>query len=85
MYDYCAAHDIPTMPCGKLVVAVEPAELPRLKQLYERGIANGVPNITWIDNSAALRELEPHCAGLAAVHCPSTGIVDYGKVRVSDR
>ncbi len=80
MYDYCKAKGIPTLPCGKLIVAVEPAEIPRLKQLFERGLINGVPAISWIDTSAGVREYEPYCTGLAAIHCPTTGVVDYGQV-----
>lgn len=41
---------------------------------------NGVPGLTWLDSNAAVREIEPHCAGVAAVQCPSTGIVDYTRV-----
>lgn len=80
IYEYCATHGIRTLPCGKLIVAVEPAEIPRLRQLFERGVANGVPNITWINDAAGVRDHEPHCTGLAAIHCPSTGLVDYTQV-----
>ncbi len=80
MYEYCRQRAIPTLPCGKLIVAVEPAEIAALRQLYQRGLVNGVPDLAYIDSNAALREIEPHCAALAAVHCPSTGVVDYARV-----
>ncbi len=62
--------------CGKLVVATTQEEVPRLEQLHQRGLANGVPGLRMMQREA-FREIEPHCAGVAALHVPSTGIVDY--------
>ena len=78
MREFCAIHGIQVVPCGKVIVATRPDELPRLQTLYERGIANGVP-VEMIE-PARLREIEPHAAGLRAIHSPTTAIVDYSAV-----
>src|SRR5271165_969565 len=79
MKRFCLQHAIPYEECGKLVVATAPDEVPRLTHLHERGIANGVPGLRMLDRDK-FRELEPHCAGICALHVPSTGIVDYKDV-----
>lgn len=79
MYRYCAEKSIPTDRCGKVVVATHESELGRLEELFERGRANGVQGLAMIDRDA-LREIEPHCAGIRALWSPNTGIVDYGQV-----
>lgn len=76
---FCDAHSIPYRRIGKVIVATRAGELPRLDDLFERGIANGVPGLRKI-GSEALREVEPHAAGLCAIHSPNTGIVDYTQV-----
>ena len=76
MKRFCAANDIPYEECGKLVMATEPDEVPRLKQLHDRGIANGVERLRMLDRDQ-FRELEPHADGICALHVPTTGIVDY--------
>jgi L-2-hydroxyglutarate oxidase len=78
---FCAEERIPFETCGKVVVATCEEELPRLTTLEERARANGV-NCSRI-GPERLRELEPHAAGIAALHVPETGIVDY--VEVCDR
>src|SRR6266849_3671497 len=78
MREFCAAHGIGVVDCGKVIVATREDELPRLQTLYERGIANGVP-VEMIE-PARLRELEPHAAGLRAIHSPTTAIIDYSAV-----
>lgn len=79
MTAFCQEHDIPYEVCGKLVVATEEEELPRLRELLERGRANGLRDLTWLEGGA-MREREPHVNGLAAVSVPEEGIVDYGRV-----
>ena len=79
MSEFCASHGIPVQRVGKVIVATKAAELPRLEALFARGTANGVPGLQLID-PGRLRELEPHAAGLRAIHSPSTAIVDYGEV-----
>jgi L-2-hydroxyglutarate oxidase len=78
MEAFCAAEAIPFEICGKVIVALDDSELPALDRLYERGRANGV-QCTMID-PARLRELEPHAAGVRAIHVAETGIVDYRQV-----
>jgi L-2-hydroxyglutarate oxidase len=78
MVEFCQTHGIKHDVCGKVIVATKPEELPRLKQLHQRGLANGL-KVTEIGKEA-LNELEPHAAGIAALHVPSTGIVDYRSV-----
>ena len=76
---FCETHDVPTEPCGKLIVATEPHELPALDALHARGAANGVAGLELI-GPERIREVEPHCAGLRAIRSPSTGIVDFRRV-----
>jgi L-2-hydroxyglutarate oxidase len=66
------AHEI----CGKVVVATQSEELPRLDELHRRGVANGTPGLEMI-GPERLREIEPHAAGLRALRVASTGIIDY--------
>ena len=78
MYAYCAQRGIPTDRVGKLVVAVDRRELAGLDELERRSRINGV-EIERVDGER-LREIEPHCAGVAALHSPNTGIVDFAAV-----
>ena len=77
--DYCGEHDLPYEECGKVVVATEDAELARLGRLHERALANGVPGVALLDGSQ-LRRIEPHAAGVAALHSPRTAIADFAAV-----
>src|SRR5579862_3228816 len=79
MYAFCAQRGIPTERCGKVIVAVDEAELPRLDNLHQRGQANGVEGLEMI-GPERLKELEPYCAGVRALWSPNTGIVDYTRV-----
>jgi (S)-2-hydroxyglutarate dehydrogenase len=72
---FCRAHDLPHEVTGKLVVATEPEELPRLAELKRRGDANGVESHEL--DPVGMREHEPHVRGLRALFVPSTGITDY--------
>jgi L-2-hydroxyglutarate oxidase len=76
MFAFCAAHGIAHERCGKLVVATRPAELAALDELERRGVANGLTAIRRL-RSEEIRDVEPHAAGLAALHVGETGIVDY--------
>jgi L-2-hydroxyglutarate oxidase len=76
MTAFCREHGVRHEICGKVVVAVDGGEVPRLKALLERGAANGLQGLRWLGRDA-LREIEPHAAGVAAVHVPQEGIVDY--------
>lgn len=79
MRAFCAEHSIPHENCGKLVVAVTTDEIPRLKELLSRGTENGLSGLRWL-SPEEMREVEPHVAGIAAVHVPEEGIVDYPAV-----
>jgi 2-hydroxyglutarate dehydrogenase len=79
LYDYCAANGIAAEACGKVVVAVRDADVPRLDELERRACLNGVPGVRRI-GAAELRDIEPEAAGLAALHSPQTGIVDFAAV-----
>ena len=72
-------HQIPYQTCGKLIVALNEGELGRLADLESRGRANGVPGLRMI-GQAEMAEIEPHAAGLRALHVPGTGIIDFGAV-----
>jgi 2-hydroxyglutarate dehydrogenase len=79
MYDFCDEHGVAYERCGKVIVALDRSELDRLDELERRGRANGVPGLRRI-GADELRELEPHAAGIEALHSPQTGIVDFGGV-----
>jgi (S)-2-hydroxyglutarate dehydrogenase len=79
MVEFCRRHEIAHEICGKVVVATSEAELPRLEELRRRGAANGLHGVREL-GPEQLRELEPHSAGIRALHVPSTGITDYPAV-----
>lgn len=79
MMRYCDEHEIPYQRCGKMIVATNEDELPRLNNLLERATANAVPGVRIVE-ADELHELEPHCRGVRALWSPNTGIVDYGQV-----
>lgn len=74
--EYCKENGIKHDICGKVIVASEEKDLPRLKSLYERGLENKIENIRLIDEKE-LNEIEPYVAGLRAIHVPCAGIVDF--------
>lgn len=79
MVAFCQEHQIAHEICGKLVVATDEAEHDRLRKLQERGAANGLQGIRYLNREQML-EIEPHVAGLAGLHVPQEGIVDYPQV-----
>src|SRR2546423_1903581 len=78
MEEFCTRENIPFNLCGKIIVAVEQCEMPRLEALVERGPQNGV--VCERIGPERIRELEPYCVGLAGIHIPEAGVVDYGRV-----
>ena len=76
MVAFCRAHNVAHEVCGKLVVAADESELPRLHALHERGRQNGLQGLRLLE-PAQMREIEPHVGGVAALHVPQEGIVDY--------
>ncbi|CAN9501983.1 unnamed protein product [Ophioblennius macclurei] len=81
-YDYCEKKGLPYKRCGKLIVAVEQEEVPRLKALYKRGLENNVRDLSIVD-AKGIREREPYCRGIMALDSPYTGIVDWRMVALS--
>ena len=73
---FCEQHGLPYDECGKLVVAVDDSERPALERIRQRSVANAVPGLRELD-AAGLREVEPHAAGVAALHSPHTAITDF--------
>ncbi len=82
LYEYCEQRGIPHARCGKLILAREQSELPRLRELERRAHANGVRGVRLLDCGAVL-ELEPHATALAGLHSPDTGVVDFRAVALS--
>lgn len=79
MVAFCAENGIAHEICGKLVVAADESEVPRLRDLEERGKANGLEGLRWLAREE-MREFEPHVGGAAALRVPQEGIVDYAAV-----
>ncbi len=79
MVAFCQRHSIPHDVCGKVVVAANDEEVPRLHALFERGQQNGLSGLRLL-SPEALREIEPHAAGVAAIRVPQEGIADYPRV-----
>ncbi len=77
--EFCDEHRIAFERCGKVVVATDPHELLALDEIERRARANMVPDLRRVDR-AGLEDIEPHAGGIAALHSPSTAIVDYGAV-----
>lgn len=75
LYTFCKSRGVPHKRIGKLLVATQDAQLPKLQQLEQSAIANGVTDLSWVSVTKA-RELEPHVAATAALLSPSSGIVD---------
>ena len=76
MIQFCRRHELPHDLCGKVVVATNEEEVPRLEELFRRGTANGVPGLTRLSQEE-IKEHEPHTWGIAGIWSPNTGIVDY--------
>jgi len=79
LYEYCDHHAIPYQRCGKLIVAKDASELPALDELERRAGINGVPGMRRLA-AEQIAEVEPHCVGVAALHSPHTGIVQFPAV-----
>ncbi len=77
LIDFCTQEKVPFELCGKLIVATEPQEVPRLESLFERSQQNGLVRVKKIA-AAEIKQYEPHAKGLAALHVPYTGIINYG-------
>jgi L-2-hydroxyglutarate oxidase len=79
LIEFCDKENIKYELCGKLIVATLPEELPRLEDLYERSLQNGLDKVKKISGEQ-IREYEPYATGLAALVVPYTGIIDFTEV-----
>ncbi|CAF1093919.1 unnamed protein product [Adineta steineri] len=79
IYEYCDENHLPYRKCGKIIVAVERDQLARLDDLFQRATQNGVQDLKMLDSNQ-IREVEPNCRGIRAIHSPHTGIIDYGLI-----
>jgi len=75
LYAYCAEHGVEHKRIGKLIVAADDSQVPALQSLQAKAAENGVLDLAWIDRRN-LEAMEPAVAGVAALHSPSTGIID---------
>jgi (S)-2-hydroxyglutarate dehydrogenase len=75
---FCCEHGIAYEQCGKLLVATDAGELPRMEALYERARVNGL-DVERLDKAEVARR-EPRIRGLGGVFVKTTGIVDYAQV-----
>ena len=80
--DYCQEHGLPYKEVGKLVVALNPDEIDRLSEIQLRSESNKVPGLRRL-SGFEMREIEPHVAGVAALHSPHTAVVDYSAITES--
>ncbi len=77
--EFCAEHELAYREIGKVVVALDDVETERLRAIQERARRNGVPDVRWLD-AGELREIEPNVTGVAALHSPTSAVVDYRAV-----
>ena len=82
LYEYCDEHGVEYAKAGKLIVATDEGELAGLSELERRGGANGVEGLRRLGGDE-IREVEPEAAGVAALHSPDTGLVDFVAVAES--
>jgi L-2-hydroxyglutarate oxidase LhgO len=82
LYAYCAERSLPHQRCGKLIVATQVEQLEHLRQIQTRAVANGVNDLQWLTAPQA-KGLEPALQCVAALHSPSTGIVDSHALMLS--
>jgi len=78
MQQFCEREGIDFDICGKVIVAIDSSEQPTLQKIYQRGQENGV--VCKLIDADQLHELEPHAAGIQAIHVPEAGIVNYRQV-----
>ncbi|AOA57451.1 L-2-hydroxyglutarate oxidase [Acinetobacter larvae] len=77
--EYCLSNNIAYDECGKLVVALSQEEEGRLEAIYQKSLANKVPDVRML-NAEQIKEIEPNCIGTRALHSPRTAIVSYGDI-----
>lgn len=76
LVDFCREHRVKHEICGKVIVATDPEDIPRLDGIFETGQINGIEGIQKIDPKE-VNEIEPHVRSVKGIHVPCSGIVDY--------
>lgn len=79
LIDFCTKEKVKFELCGKVIVATDPQEIPALENIYQRGLENGLEGLKKL-NKDQIAEYEPNIAGIAGIHVPQTGIIDYKEV-----
>ncbi len=79
---FCRENEVKHDICGKIIVATQPSEIPKLESIFERGLKNKIEGITLIDQQE-LNNIEPYASGVKAIHVPCAGIVDFEGVCIS--
>ncbi len=78
MVEFCQEHNIAHEVCGKVIIATKTEQLPRLENLYQRGLENGL-KLTKL-NPKEVNEIEPHVSCIAGLQVETTGIANYRQV-----
>lgn len=76
LLDFCGHYNIPFDRCGKIIIASNEKEIPILDDIYNRGLKNGLSDISFIDQREA-KEIEPYCHALKGIWVPRAGIIDF--------
>ncbi len=79
LLEFADAYKVPYRICGKIIAAIEDAELPVLHEIHQRGIAHGLNGIELLD-AAASKNAEPHVQAMQSIWVPQAGIIDFGSV-----
>lgn len=79
-YAYFDQKGIAYRKVGKLIVALREEQVPALQRIYANALENDVPHVKFLDSNLAIRDVEPECGGVAAIHSPDTGIVEWNRV-----
>ncbi len=82
LYTYCAERGVEHKRCGKLIVASDDGQIPKLEDLRQKAKANGVDNLEWLD-AAEINNMEPAVRAVAALHSPSSGIMDSHRLMLA--
>jgi 2-hydroxyglutarate dehydrogenase len=82
LFDYCDRNGVPYEKNGKLIIATREEEIPALERLETRAKENGVPGLERL-GADQIVSVEPHARGVAAIHSPATGVVDFAAVAAS--
>ena len=79
MVRFCQEHKLPLLVTGKIIVATQEAELAKLEELYQRGVANAIPGLRRLVKEE-IRAIEPHASGIRGIHVPGVAVTDFQAV-----